>query len=151
MSLTQTAGGAPYAAAQPVTARDDASPMLAGLLARFPPHVRATFTDEQIRALGDACRPTAADHLVDYRASIPILNRRFYFRLLVGNEKRSFARLTREEQVGAAKVTLFAAFVGWVALSSAVLSLAVVLYLVKSALGIDLFDGPSAMHQFFFD
>lgn len=27
----------------------------------------------------------------------------------------------------------------------------VVLYLVKSALGVDLFDGPSFLHEFFFD
>lgn len=120
------------------------------MLRRLPANVRASLTAEQLDAISDALIPDPPSHGIDYRVSIPFFGRRFYVTLLAGRERRSLARLAREAQLHAKHVAIFYSvlllFLACVSFVGAVL----LGYIAKSALDIDLTDGPSMLHQFFF-
>ncbi len=113
-------------------------PFLAQFFERIPGDVAASFTDAQLdavkRAFGARSRGV---HSVDIRFSLPLPWRRHYVVFLLGKERRDPSRLRLERLLhplswvsSAFAVAAFASLV--------FLPLLVVLYLLKTAMGIDL-------------
>lgn len=117
---------------EPLEIRDD--PFVVGLLGRMPGTVRESFTDEQLLALKVALGARQwRRHSIDARGTLGFWRWRYYYVVVAGRERRHLTR--REEQLArAGKFALLAGF-----LVCSVLCGLLVLYLVKSALGIDLF------------
>ena len=113
-------------------------PFVRGLLAKLPASARATFSDEQLLALKAALGGRAwGVHALDIRWTLKFWRWRYYFVLLAGRNRRELSR--REREVARMAMALFVA--GFITLST-LLGL-LVLYLAKSALGIDLLPGFS--------
>lgn len=115
-------------------------PAIKKLLSRMPEHVASSFTDEQLTHLLTAVGSRSwGKHKVDFRGTfkLPFYQWRYYYVLLAGRNYRELSRKERRMSLLITTVisTLFLMF-------SAVLGL-LVLYLIKSALGIDLFPGFS--------
>ena len=119
------------------------------MMANVPEEITQTFSDQQLVALSLASIPRVSPHVIDYRVSIPFFGKRYYLTVLAGRERRSRARLAREGQLMSGQVARLDATVLGVALAFGLIALAFGLYIVKSALGIDLFEGDSAMHEVF--
>ena len=116
-------------------------------MAGMPEHVRCTFSAEQLECLSSVLTPKPARHWIDWRVSIPFLGRRYYVTLLFGKERRDLARLHQEGQLSLSRiyvVYLILALAGLVLLSALILF---ALYLAKSTLGMDVFEGPSEFHE----
>lgn len=120
-------------------------------MARLPVVVRSTFTRDQLAALAHGLSLERAKHLVDYRASIRCVGQAYYLRVLIGPEKRDRSRLQREGQVGIGKVAALLLVTGWLTMAAIAAVAAIALYVLKSLLGIDLLDGPSILHDLFFN
>jgi len=62
-------------------------------LQRFPDHIAASFTPEQLQAMQTAIQTTQwRQHPVDIRLTLPLLWKRFYVVLIAGPERRSQQR-----------------------------------------------------------
>ena len=115
-------------------------PDIMNFLSRLPKITASKFTDSQLReikvAIGGA---KIRKHKVDVRSTIPIpfTEYRIYYVLLMGINLRSINR--REKSI--ALVALLIIFSLFVLLGS--LCGLVIIYLLKSALGIDLLEGFS--------
>ncbi|AGA86626.1 MAG: 3-phosphoshikimate 1-carboxyvinyltransferase [Gammaproteobacteria bacterium HGW-Gammaproteobacteria-9] len=116
----------------------DQDPFIRGLKQRLPEHLRESFSEEQLDALRSVFGARSwVRHRVDLRGTIRLWSDRYYFAIVAGRNKRN---LTRPQQnlsliAKAALATVFLLFSGLVGL--------VILYLLKSALGINLFPGFS--------
>lgn len=109
-----------------------------GLMKRLPADMRSSFSEEQLDALRIAFGARRwGRHSVDLRGTLPLGRSRFYFVLLAGRNRRDAARWEQELTLAAKAfgIALFLAFCGVVGL--------VALYLLKSALGIDIFPNYS--------
>lgn len=84
-------------------------------------------------------------HAVDLRASVPVLGARYYVVVLAGRERRHRARLDAEGQTHWLRQALVFALLLSLAVST-VVGLMVIVYLVKCALGINVFAGDSPFH-----
>lgn len=122
------------------TAVNADDPALQSLLSKMPTNVANSFTEEQLSHLHSALGARSwKKHSVDIRSTFPIpfVKRRIYFVLLLGRNRRELTR--REKQLSALTFALFiTAFIGFSTLFGLL-----VLYLIKSALGINLFKGFS--------
>jgi len=107
------------------------------LLGRLPPELRDSFTPEQLEGLVKALGGDWRRHPVDLRGSVGVWRWRYYYVFIAGRERRELSRLEQEMAV----VTKAVVLLGFLTFS--VLSGLLVLYLVKSALGIDLIPGFS--------
>jgi hypothetical protein len=104
----------------------------------MPQDVADTFTEAQLSGLRLALGARSwGRHAVDVRGTILFWRWRYYYVFLLGRNRRELSR--REKQLS---LLLQAAFLAVLLFASAMLGL-LVLYLVKSALGIDLFPGFS--------
>ncbi|MCP4993853.1 MAG: 3-phosphoshikimate 1-carboxyvinyltransferase [Gammaproteobacteria bacterium] len=113
-------------------------PFVSNLLKKIPAAERSSFTDDQLMALKSALSARAwGAHAVDLRWTLKIWRRRFYFVFLSGVNKRDLSR-TERELARRGKALLLAGFITF-----SILMGLLVLYLVKSALGIDLIPGFS--------
>lgn len=115
-------------------------PAIKNLLSRMPEEVANSFTDEQLTHLLTAVGSRSwGKHKVDCRGTFkfPFYRWRYYYVLLAGKNYRELSRQEKRVSllITATLSSLFLVF-------SAGLGL-LVLYLVKSALGIDLFPGFS--------
>ena len=113
-------------------------PNVQHMLERMPKKVADSFSDEQLSHLNTALAGRRwGNHKVDVRGPISLLRSRYYFVLLAGTDKRDLSRT--ESRIGriamAATVALFFCV-------SLILGL-VLLYILKSWLGINLFEGFS--------
>lgn len=108
------------------------------MLSRMPDNMRESFSQPQIAALQQAMG-NSANHSIDFRpvVKVPLLPWSFYLVLLIGKNRRD---MSAREQLVAAR-TLLSLIVGGIVVLSLVGLL--VLYLIKSALGIDIFDNFS--------
>lgn len=115
-------------------------PIIAKMLNKLPKDIADSYTDIQLQgfrvALGDR---TWAKHFVDNRGtlSFPFIRWRFFYVFLLGKNKRAYTR--REKHAS------MLMFVGLV-LSFIVISMLMglfTIYILKSALGIDLMEGSS--------
>ena len=91
-----------------------------------------------------------APHVIAYRMSLPFLGRRYYFAVFAGREQRSLARLVAESQRKSWWHTTFSVSALLMCLSTGVMCALATAYLVKSMLGIDLFDEHFFLHRLFF-
>ncbi len=111
-------------------------PFVLGLLKKIPKEERCSFTSEQLQALKIALSGRRwGRHSLDIRGSFGFWTWRYYYVVIGGRERRLLS--PREEHIhrmtNAFFLILFLSF-------STVVGL-LLLYLVKSALGIDLFPG----------
>ncbi|MBL0709555.1 MAG: 3-phosphoshikimate 1-carboxyvinyltransferase [Colwellia sp.] len=115
-------------------------PVIKKLLSKMPEAVAKSFNDEQLTHLLTAVGSRSwGKHKIDFRGTfkLPFYHWRFYYVFLVG---KNYRELTRQEKrmsflITTVISTLFLMF-------SIVLGL-LIIYLVKSALGIDLFPNFS--------
>ena len=108
------------------------------MLERMPKKVANSFTDEQLSHLNTALAGRKwGSHKIDVRGTVSFLRSRYYLVLLAGKDKRDLSR----QEVRAGKVMLAVGLMLFVSLSS-LLGL-VLLYVLKSWLGINLFEGFS--------
>ncbi|MGK0445612.1 MAG: hypothetical protein ACJA1U_002559 [Bermanella sp.] len=109
-----------------------------GLLQRLPGDMQDSFTDEQIAALKVAFGARKwGKHPIDLRGTINIWSWRYYFVFLMGRNQRSLSR--RERRIS----LMIKTFCLFLFLAFSTLMGLLVLYLAKSAAGIDLFPGFS--------
>nr|WP_206018160.1 3-phosphoshikimate 1-carboxyvinyltransferase [Pseudoalteromonas sp. Z9A5] len=104
----------------------------------MPNNVQNTFTDEQLTHLKVAIGARQwGDHAVDFRGVAKVLKYRYYFVVLMGRNRRELSG--KEKKISAiiqtCLISLFTFFI--------VIFLLLTIYLVKSALGIDLFEDYS--------
>ena len=100
-------------------------------------------------------RPKSGRHLIAYRASSALFGRRFYISIFFGAEKRTDQRLTQEgRKKSFLGLLMMALTLVWVIFWATVVIIGfcvVALYLLKSAVGINLFEQDSFLHPYFFD
>jgi len=111
-------------------------PFVVGMLSRMPKDIRGGFSDDQLLALKMALSGRKwGTHAVDIRRSIGLWRRQYYFVFVAGKEMRSITNRQRQalHLAEAVCITVFLFF-------SALLGLAII-YLIKSALGINLIPG----------
>nr|WP_252728218.1 3-phosphoshikimate 1-carboxyvinyltransferase [Alteromonas sp. C1M14] len=101
----------------------------------MPSEVAESLSEEQLIAINKALGGRSwARHKVDMRGTISFWRSRFYFVILAGRDRRELTRL--EEQISKATTALMLAlFVTFSTLFGLL-----VLYLIKSALGINIFE-----------
>lgn len=113
-------------------------PFIAGLKERLPEELHESFTEEQLEALKLAFGTRSwGKHSVDLRGTVKFWHRRYYFVFLAGRNYRQLSRLEQELSL-LGKATVLAAIL----LACGLVGL-VLLYLLKSALGIDIFPDYS--------
>lgn len=110
------------------------------LMAKMPKRVAQSFSDEQIQHLHRAIGTRGwKKHPVDVRTTltIPFARSQWYVVLLMGRDKRELTRT--EQQIS----TLTLAGIATLCLSASIMLGLLVIYLVKSALGINLSEETS--------
>ena len=113
-------------------------PFVVGLLSKLPEEERDSFSPDQLMALKVALGGRAwGAHAVDLRWTMKFWRWRYYFVFLAGRNRRDLSQ--RQEHV--ARLAM-ATFLTIFLMISTLLGL-LVLYLIKSALGIDLIPGHS--------
>lgn len=113
-------------------------PFIAGLKERLPEELRESFTEEQLEALKLAFGTRSwGKHSVDLRSTVKFWHRRYYFVFLAGRNYRQLSRLEQELSL-LGKATVLAVIL----LACGLVGL-LLLYLLKSALGIDIFPDYS--------
>lgn len=115
-------------------------PDIQQLLSRMPVTIGNSFSDEQLIHLKTAVGSRSwGKHKIDFRGTfhIPFTPWRYYYVFLLGRNRRQLSN--REKRISALVVTLFV--MGFI-LFSALLGI-LVLYLIKSFAGIDIFPGFS--------
>lgn len=113
-------------------------PFIVGLKQRLPEHLRESFTDQQLEGLRSAFATRSwGRHKIDWRGTFSLWSNQYYFVLVGGRNKRNLSRAQRNLSLAAKAgvITLFLFFSMLVGL--------VVLYLIKSALGINLLPNYS--------
>jgi len=113
-------------------------PFIRGLLDRLPVNERDDFSDGQLLNLKVALGArTWGVHPVDLRWTVKIWRKRYYFVFLAGMNRRPLSR-QQQELALLAKAVLFTVVITF----STLLGI-LVLYLLKSAVGIDIFPNFS--------
>ena len=113
-------------------------PFVKGMLNRLPLSERSEFTDHQLMRLRETFAAGSwKTHPVDLRWTLSFWKKRYYFVFLAGVNKRPLSR-NEHELARTGKALLLAG-----ALLFSVLVGLLILYLVKSAAGINLFPGFS--------
>ncbi|MEP1444783.1 MAG: 3-phosphoshikimate 1-carboxyvinyltransferase [Paraglaciecola sp.] len=110
------------------------------LLDRMPENVSNSFSDDQLMALKVAIGARKwGKHKVDFRGTFPMpfFKSKIYYVFLMGRNHRELTR--SEKAISAFTLTLFTSLFILLCAMFGIL----VLYLVKSALGIDLIEGFS--------
>ena len=110
------------------------------LLSRMPNDVANSFTDTQLMHLKLAVGSRQwGKHKVDFRGTFPVpfMQSRLYYVFLMGRNHRELSR--HEKLISAFTLALFLTLFT----SFSILFGILVLYLIKSALGIDIFKGFS--------
>lgn len=113
-------------------------PVITRLLEKMPKKVASSFNEEQLSHLRNAIGAREwGKHKLDVRGTVKFFKWRFYYVILAGRNRRSLS----EKEVKVARVltaSIVATFITF-----AVLLGLIVIYLIKSALGINLIDGWS--------
>ena len=109
-----------------------------GLMKRLPSDVQGSFSQAQLDALKVAFGARKwGRHPVDVRGTINIWTWRYYFVFLMGRNRRELSRTEKQISLFLKTILIFTFL-----LFSTLLGL-LVIYLLKSAAGIDLFPGFS--------
>jgi len=113
-------------------------PAVKSLLERMPKSIQDSFTEEQLSHLKIAIGARQwGNHVIDYRGVIKIFRYRYYYVLLAGRNRRVLS--IKEQKIASVAQAIF--FIGVFSLITVLTFL--FLYLIKSALGIDMFKGFS--------
>lgn len=115
-------------------------PSVRKLLSRMPNSVADSFSDDQLMHLKVALGARQwGQHKIDFRGtfSFPFVSSKFYYVFLLGKNHRDLSR--SEKAISALTLSLFTSLFILMCVMFGIL----VLYLVKSALGIDLIEGFS--------
>lgn len=113
-------------------------PAIRSLLERMPKNIQTTFTDEQLAHLKIAIGARQwGNHAVDCRGVVKLFKYRYYYVLLAGRNRRELS--AKEQKI--AKMTQ--AFLLSATITFIFLFVLLIIYLIKSALGIDIFEGYS--------
>jgi len=112
------------------------------VIKRISPNIRASLTATQLSAIEAAVRGGSPrkEHPVDVRLCIPLFFVRYYFVLLVGRDRRLGTKRSeakRRHNMSISGILLFLIL----GLSPIILLIILILYVLKSALGIDLLPG----------
>ena len=126
------------------------SPHIGDVVQALPPSLVDQLTLDDLQRIIAATSQPRALHLLDYRLSVPLGSRRFYLRVLCGRERRKLSRLIAEGQTNPWLTIAATALIFWFMMTVSLALIVVALYLIKTALGIDLFDGPSFLHRLIF-
>jgi len=118
-------------------------PFLEQFFSRIPRDMAESFSDDQLLAIKRAfADQVGKDHSIDIRVSLPLLFRRYYMVFIAGPERRDQARRRRDK--GTRRIAKGTNIVFMIFLSFwGVISVLGMLYLLKSALGIDLLPDTS--------
>ncbi|MDG6100061.1 3-phosphoshikimate 1-carboxyvinyltransferase [Alteromonas sp. ZYF713] len=102
----------------------------------MPAEIAASYTQEQLLHLDEALRKNKAILPVNMkgRVSVPFTTTRFFWVFLAGRDKRELSR----GEINVKKTTLIALIAGAITVST--LMGLLILYLIKSALGINIFE-----------
>lgn len=84
-------------------------------------------------------------HRIDVRASVPFFGARYYVVILAGRDLRHRARLDAEGQTQWLRQALIVALLLSLVVSTVVGGV-VIAYLIKCALGVNIFSGESPLH-----
>lgn len=113
-------------------------PVITRLLEKMPKKVASSFNEEQLSHLRNAIGAREwGKHKLDVRGTVKFFKWRYYYVILAGRNRRSLS----EKEVKVARVltaSIVATFITF-----AVLLGLIIIYLIKSALGINLIDGWS--------
>ncbi|CAD2224316.1 EpsP [Pseudoalteromonas sp. 3J6] len=113
-------------------------PAIRNLLERMPKNIQTTFTDEQLAHLKIAIGARQwGNHAVDCRGVVKLFKYRYYYVFLAGRNRRELS-LKEQKFAKLAQAVIISSAVSFVTLL-----ILLVLYLIKSALGIDMFEGYS--------
>lgn len=112
---------------------------------QVPADVRDRLTHDQLTRLVEAVMPQQTNHGLALKATFRWITGRFYIAIIGGRERRSDNRLRAEGQTIVPVGMSVFIFLALLAIYGA-FPLALLLYLLKSALRIDFFEGPSPMH-----
>jgi hypothetical protein len=113
-------------------------PAIRNLLERMPKNIQTTFTDEQLAHLKIAIGARQwGNHAVDCRGVVKLFKYRYYYVFLAGRNRRELS-LKEQKFAKLAQAVIISSAVSFV-----ILLILLVLYLIKSALGIDMFEGYS--------
>ncbi|WP_041695855.1 hypothetical protein [Pseudoalteromonas sp. SM9913] len=113
-------------------------PAIRSLLERMPKNIQSTFTDEQLAHLKIAIGARQwGNHTVDCRGVVKFFKYRYYYVFLAGRNRRELS--LNEQKIARFTQAIILSFV----VTFTILFTLLVLYLIKSALGIDIFDGYS--------
>ncbi|MDC9509368.1 3-phosphoshikimate 1-carboxyvinyltransferase [Pseudoalteromonas sp. Angola-4] len=113
-------------------------PAVRSLLNRMPHDVQDSFTEEQLAHLKVAIGARQwGKHTVDCRGVIKFFKYRYYFVVLAGRNRRELSE--KEKKIAAVSQAITVSLFSFIVISILLL----VVYLVKSALGIDIFSGYS--------
>ena len=110
------------------------------ILQRMPKEIVDSFTEQQLSYLHAALGVRSwKKHSVDVRSTfgIPFTTTQIYYVFLIGKNRRDLSR--REQQISAITTAVVVSFLIIICMMLGMLGL----YLLKSALGIDLFEGFS--------
>lgn len=119
-------------------------PFTNNVINSIPVNMRETFSDEQLDALQQALAKvhSRSRHLLDVRVQISLYWTRYYIVFLLGRDMRSHVQeilLNRRQRSSRAAQIGFIALAGWFLIAGISVTGFIVLYLLKSALGIDIF------------
>lgn len=113
-------------------------PVITRLLEKMPKKVASSFNEEQLSHLRNAIGAREwGKHKLDVRGTVKFFKWRYYYVILAGRNRRSLS----EKEVRVARV-LTASIIA-IFITFAVLLGLIIIYLIKSALGINLIDGWS--------
>lgn len=113
-------------------------PAIRSLLERMPKNIQTTFTDEQLAHLKIAIGARQwGNHAVDCRGVVKLFKYRYYYVFLAGRNRRELS--LKEQKIARFTQAIILSLVA----TFTILLILLVLYLIKSALGIDIFEGYS--------
>lgn len=119
-------------------------PFTNNVINSMPADVRETFSEQQLDALQAALAKvhSRSRHLMDVRVQIPLYWARYYIVFLLGRDMRSHVQeilLNRRQRSSRAAQIGFIAMAVWLLIAGIAVTGFIVLYLIKSAVGIDIF------------
>ena len=113
-------------------------PSIRSLLERMPKNIQSTFTDEQLTYLKIAIGARQwGNHTVDCRGVVKFFKFRYYYVFLAGRNRRELS--LKEQRIARLAQAIILSSVA----TLIILLTLLVLYLMKSALGINIFNGYS--------